>query len=80
MRRVRRRRPRRHLLRRRRAGPGRRRGPIDGGRSRGNPYTPANVLATLYRHLGIDPATTIPDHNQRPMHVLDDREIVRELV
>lgn len=52
----------------------------DGGRSRGTPYTPANVLATLYRHLGIDPATTMPDHNQRPMHLLDDREIVRELV
>ena len=33
-----------------------------GGRSKGNPYTPGNVLANLYRHLGIDPATTIPDH------------------
>lgn len=52
----------------------------DGGRSRNTPYTPANVLSTLYRHLGIDPATAIPDHNQRPMHVLDDREVVRELV
>lgn len=52
----------------------------DGGRSRSTPYTPANVLSTLYRHLGIDPATAIPDHNQRPMHVLDDREVVRELV
>ena len=51
-----------------------------GGRSKGKPYTPSNVLATLYRHLGIDPATTIPDHTNRPMHVLDDREVVRELV
>lgn len=51
-----------------------------GGESTVRPYTPANVLATLYRHLGIDPATTIPDHNQRPMHLLDDRELVRELV
>ena len=50
-----------------------------GGRSKGNPYTPSNVLATLYRHLGIDPAATIPDHNRRPMHVLDDRDVVREL-
>ena len=50
-----------------------------GGRSKGKPYTPSNVLASLYRHLGIDPATTIPDHNKRPMHVLDDREPVREL-
>jgi hypothetical protein len=51
-----------------------------GGQSRGVPYTPANVLSCLYRHLGIDPATTIPDFNQRPMHVLDDREPVRELL
>ncbi len=50
-----------------------------GGRAKGNPYTPSNVLASLYRYLGIDPATTIPDHARRPMHVLDDREPVREL-
>jgi uncharacterized protein DUF1501 len=50
-----------------------------GGRAKGTPYTPSNILANLYHHLGIDPATTIPDHNQRPMHVLDDREPVREL-
>lgn len=50
-----------------------------GGQSKGRPYTPSNILANLYRHLGIDPATTIPDHNKRPMHVLDDRELVSEL-
>ncbi len=49
------------------------------GRSRGTPYTPANVLSTLYAHLGIDPAVTLPDHARRPMHVLDDRAPVREL-
>ena len=48
-------------------------------RSKVRPYTPANVLANLYHHLGIDPALTIPDHNKRPMHLLDDREPVREL-
>ncbi|MEK6257722.1 MAG: DUF1501 domain-containing protein [Planctomycetota bacterium] len=51
-----------------------------GGRAKGRLYTPGNVLANLYRHLGIDPAITIPDHNQRPMHLLDDREVVRELI
>jgi hypothetical protein len=51
-----------------------------GGRAKSHPYTPSNVLANLYRHLGIDPATTIPDHNQRPMYLLDDRELVRELI
>jgi hypothetical protein len=50
------------------------------GEAKGRPYTPSNVLACLYRHLGIDPATTIPDHNKRPMHVLDDREEVHELL
>lgn len=49
------------------------------GQARGRPYTPANVLVNLYRHLGIDPAATIPDHNGRPMHVLDDRDPVAEL-
>ncbi|MBX9626396.1 MAG: DUF1501 domain-containing protein [Gemmataceae bacterium] len=50
-----------------------------GGESRGKPYTPANVLASLYRHLGIDPAATLPGFDRRPMHVLDDRDPVREL-
>jgi hypothetical protein len=43
-------------------------------------YTPQNVLATLYDVLGIDPATTINDHQGRPMYLLDDRERVAELV
>lgn len=50
-----------------------------GGRSRGTPYTPGNVLSNLYRHLGIDPAVSIPDHNGRPTYVLDERDPVREL-
>jgi hypothetical protein len=49
-------------------------------RSLGRPYTPSNVLASLYRHLGIDPAITIADFNKRPMHLLDDREPVQELL
>jgi hypothetical protein len=50
-----------------------------GGQSVVPPYTPANLFASLYRHLGIDPAVTIPDFANRPMHVLDDRQVVREL-
>jgi uncharacterized protein (DUF1501 family) len=50
-----------------------------GGAAKGKPYTPSNVLATLYRHLGIDPAATIADRNNRPLPVLDDPEGVREL-
>jgi len=50
-----------------------------GGVSTGEPYTPANVLSSLYRHLGIDPRLTIPDREQRPMSVLDDPRPVAEL-
>jgi hypothetical protein len=51
-----------------------------GARSLGKPYTPGNVLATLYQHLGIDPTTTLRDLNGRPIYMLDDREPVRELL
>lgn len=51
-----------------------------GGRSKVRPYTPSNIMANLYRHLGIDPATTILDHSRRPMPLLDDRNLVQELV
>jgi hypothetical protein len=50
-----------------------------GGESKVQPYTPANILTSIYGHLGIDPAIAIPDHNHRPMHVLDDRRVVQEL-
>jgi hypothetical protein len=50
-------------------------------RSAGSPYTPKDLLATLYAHvLGIDPATTLPALDGRPMHVLDDHGIIGELV
>jgi uncharacterized protein (DUF1501 family) len=51
-----------------------------GGQSKVRPYTPSNILANLYRHLGLDPSLTIPDFNSRPMHLLDDRESVQELI
>jgi uncharacterized protein DUF1501 len=50
-----------------------------GGQNKTKPYTPSNIFANLYRHLGLDPATTIPDFANRPMHLLDDRQVVREL-
>jgi hypothetical protein len=43
-------------------------------------YTPAQVLATLYKAMGIDPATTFPNGSGRPMYILDDREPVAELL
>jgi hypothetical protein len=47
---------------------------------RGKAITPQMMLATLYHTLGIDPAATIPDHNGRPMYLLDEREKIEELV
>jgi uncharacterized protein (DUF1501 family) len=46
----------------------------------GGSCTPQNVLATVYRHLGIDPATTtIPDASGRPQYLLSDPEPIKEL-
>ncbi|RIK77696.1 MAG: DUF1501 domain-containing protein [Planctomycetota bacterium] len=50
-----------------------------GGRHKGTPYTPGNIMANLYQHLGLDPATTLTDHSGRPVALLDERERVREL-
>ncbi len=47
---------------------------------KGRAYTPQNVLSTLYHVLGIDPLTTLPDHQGRPVYLLDDREKIAELV
>ena len=44
------------------------------------PLTPQNVFATLYHVLGIDLAQTLPDHQGRPMYLLDDREVITELL
>jgi hypothetical protein len=44
------------------------------------PYAVPQVLATLYRAIGIDPAMTFPNGSGRPMYVLDDREPVSELL
>jgi hypothetical protein len=42
--------------------------------------TVPQVLSTIYRAMGIDPAQTFPNNAGRPMHILDDREPVRELL
>jgi hypothetical protein len=42
--------------------------------------TAPQVLSTLYRAIGIDPAMTFPNGSGRPMYVLDDREPVTELL
>jgi len=50
-------------------------------RSVGTPYTPSNMLATLYENvLGINPASTYLNFAGRPLYVLDNREKIRELL
>jgi hypothetical protein len=44
-----------------------------------SPYKIANVLSTIYRTIGIDPAMTFRDGTGRPRYLLDEREPVREL-
>ncbi len=39
-----------------------------------------NIMATIYRVLGIRPDATLPDFNGRPQYLLDDHEPIRELV
>jgi hypothetical protein len=44
------------------------------------PVTFQNVFATLYHNLGIDPATTLPNHAGRPMYLLDDFTPIPEVI
>ena len=45
-----------------------------------NPYTIQQVLATVYRAVGIDPATTLQDAAGRPVQLLDEREPICQLI
>jgi hypothetical protein len=51
-----------------------------GERAKGKPFSPENVLATIYHVLGIDPAKTIPNASGRPTYLLEDREKIEVLV
>ena len=44
-----------------------------------NPKTPQDVLATLYRHLGIDTTVQYADHSGRPHPVLPSGNPIGEL-
>jgi hypothetical protein len=44
------------------------------------PLAPQDLLATIYRHLGIDYRATIADFAGRPQHILSSGEPIRELV
>lgn len=44
------------------------------------PYTPQDLLATVYRHLGIDPQRTFSDLSGRPIHILNEGQPIAELI
>ena len=51
-----------------------------GGYPSESPYRPENVLAMMYRHLGIDPGMTLIDSSGRPQYLLEERNLIRELI
>lgn len=44
------------------------------------PYSPQDLLATIYRHLGIDPQFSLMDFSGRPVPILNDGAPIRELI
>jgi uncharacterized protein (DUF1501 family) len=45
------------------------------------PFSPQDVLSTVYHHLGIDPhAVTFQDRTGRPVYLLDGGEAIKELI
>lgn len=51
-----------------------------GEESTGRKLVPSNILATLYKVLGISLSQTLPDHAGRPQFLLDERQPLRELL
>jgi hypothetical protein len=51
-----------------------------GERPKDRPCTVSQVLATLYTAMGIDPAMTFLNGAGRPVHLLDDRQVLTELL
>jgi len=44
------------------------------------PHTPQDLLATMYRHLGIDPAQTLVDYSGRPIRILESGQPIADLL
>jgi hypothetical protein len=44
------------------------------------PLTPQDLLATIYRHLGIDPRHEFPDFAGRPIPILPTGQPIDELL
>jgi hypothetical protein len=51
----------------------------NGGEPRDRPLGPGDLLATIYHTLGIDPASTVNDRQNRPVWLVPDEAPIREL-
>ena len=51
----------------------------DGGQIKNRPVTPADLAATIYRHMGVPQDTTYLDHRGRPNYVVDGGQPIAEL-
>jgi hypothetical protein len=51
----------------------------DGGRVYDRPLGPGDLLATLYRAVGIDPEFSLPDQFNRPLRIVDHGQPIAEL-
>jgi hypothetical protein len=45
-----------------------------------NPVRPADLVATVYRSLGIDPATRVPDHTGRPIEIAQGGKEIHDIM
>ena len=52
----------------------------NGGEPASTAYSPGDVLATIYRFLGIEPAQMLPDRQNRPVRLVDHGSPIRELL
>jgi hypothetical protein len=51
-----------------------------GERPQDRRYTVPQVLGTLYRTIGIDPGMSFPNGSGRPIHIVENRSLVTELI
>jgi uncharacterized protein (DUF1501 family) len=51
----------------------------DGGEPSTHRYSPGDMLATIYRVLGIDHTAMLPDKQNRPVRLVESGEPIREL-
>jgi len=52
----------------------------DGGEIAERPVTPGDLAATIYHHLGVPLNSTYPDHQGRPIFILEEGAPIQELV